>query len=363
MTSSSCVTGIAAILAGEHDGVPPEVNVPALASAAVEQGVDGLLWQRLEGGGAQHGLRELLYPGVRAAVTREIFVQRELQAVCTALQRACVPALVTKGAALAYTVYPEPWLRPRLDTDLFVRAADLEAVTVVLEALGYARSAAISTGEHVSHQRAFDRVDSDGMHYVLDVHWKLANPQVLAEALAFDTLWPESQSVPAIGARVPSTVASLALACVHRLAHHQGHERLVWLYDMVLLARQLDSAGWQTLTDLAERQGIAAVCLDGLRVARLMGLDLPHDVEQRLAAAAPRERSRVYVVRRVTRHDVLLSDLAHLGTWRARLRLLREHVFPPSAFMRQRYGSSSRWPLPALYLHRFVTGAARWSRS
>jgi hypothetical protein len=136
----------------------------------------------------------------------------------------------------------------------------------------------------------------------------------------------------------------------------------VWLCDIVLLAQKLDPAGWQNFTDLAERRGMAAVCLDGLRAARRVGLELPHQVEQRLSSAAPLELSRVYVERRITRRDVLLSDLAHLGSWRARLRLLREHLFPSSSFMRQRY-ASSRWPLPALYLHRFVTGAARWSRS
>jgi hypothetical protein len=176
-------------------------------------------------------------------------------------------------------------------------------------------------------------------------------------------LWADASLVPAMGARVPSAVASLALACVHRLAHHQGHERLVWLCDIVLLARKLDLGSWQAFTELAERLGIAAVCLDGLRAARRVGLELPHEVEQRLSSASPGEPSRVYVERRVTRRDVLLSDLAHLRTWRARLRLLREHVFPSSSFMRQRYASNSRWPLPALYLHRFVTGAARWSRS
>ena len=34
--------------------------------------------------------------------------------------------LVFKGTALAYTCYPEPSLRPRLDTDLLIRRADRE---------------------------------------------------------------------------------------------------------------------------------------------------------------------------------------------------------------------------------------------
>lgn len=366
MTTPARMRLLAGLLAGapEHASAH-DVDPDALRAAAVEQGVDALVWRQLEqAAGPLDGLRAALYPGVRAAVSREIFVQAELQAVFAALGSAGIPVLVTKGTALAYAFYAEPWLRPRADTDLLVRRADVEAAAELLEARGYSRSAAISTGEHVSHQAAFERRDPSGVRHVLDLHWRIANPQVVAGALAFDALRAGSCGIPALGGRTPSAGDSLALACVHRLAHHQGHERLIWLYDMVMLARTMDAAAWHAFADLARRQGIAAICLDGLSAARsYLRLPVPPDVEERLAAAAPGEASRIYVDGPVTRRDVLLSDLAHLGTWRARVRLLREHVFPPPAFMRQRYGTHVRWPLPALYLHRFLTGAARWHRS
>ena len=71
----------------------------------------------------------------------------------------------------------------------------------------------------------------------------------------------------------------------------------------------------------------------------------------------------MYLDGRVTRSDVLISDLKVLGTWRARAQLLREHVFPSPAFIRQRYGTRTRVMLPAFYLHRLITGASRWVRS
>lgn len=366
MTTPARMRLLAGLLAGARDHASgPDDDPDTLRAAAVEQGVDALVWRQLEHAtGHADALRAALYPGVRAAVAREIFVQQELQAMFTALDAAGIPVLVTKGTALAYAFYAEPWLRPRADTDLLVRRADVGAAADVLEARGYSRSVAISTGEHVSHQAAFERRDPNGVRHVIDLHWRIANPQVVAGALAFDALRAGSRGIPALGGRTPSAADSLALACVHRLAHHQGHERLIWLHDMVTLARAMDADAWNAFADLARRQGIAAICLDGLSAARgWLGLSVPPAVEERLAAAAPGEASRIYVDGPVTRRDVLLSDLAHLGTWRARIRLLREHVFPPPAFMRQRYGTHVRWPLPALYLHRFVTGAARWHRS
>jgi len=341
--------------------------IPHLVDAAIDHGVEGLLWERLAGeSGPAAALRDALAPRVRAAATQDLFVRLDLQGVLADLAAAGVPVLITKGTALAYTVYPQPWLRPRTDSDLLVRHEDVSAACHALEACGYARSDALSTGELVSHQVAFERTDAHGVHHVVDLHWKIVNPQVVADALTFDELWRDAQPAPALGpgARVPSAIASIALGCVHRLAHHQGHDRLIWLYDLKLLTATLTPENWMSLRELACGHRIAGFCLDGLRSAReLLGSHLPGDIHDALAAAATTEPSKAYVEGPVTKRDVLLSDLKVLKTWGDRLRLMREHAFPPAAFIRQRYGMSAGWLLPALYLHRLVTGVSKWVRS
>jgi hypothetical protein len=367
----SPATDAASLLAGALSGAHAwekcdDEDVGTLRDAAIDHGVDALVWEALVGtGGRGASLRTALEPRIRAAAARDLFVRRDLQNVVAALAAATVPALITKGTALAYTVYPQPWLRPRTDSDLLVRHGDVAAASRVLEACGYTRSDAISTGELVSHQVAFERTDAHDVHHVIDLHWKIVNPQVVADALSFDELWRGAQRAPALGpaARVPSAIGSLALGCVHRLAHHQGHDRLVWLYDLKLLAATLDADGWTALQELACGHRIAGFCLDGLRSARArLGARFPRRVEDAMAAAAPGEPSRAYLEGPVTKRDVLLSDLKILDSWSDRIRLMREHAFPPAAFIRQRYGSSSTWMLPALYVHRLVTGAARWRR-
>jgi hypothetical protein len=349
------------------DKPPSHTALPHLLNAAIDHGVEGLLWERLAGAsGPAAVLRGQQEPRIHAAATRDLFVRLDLQRVLADLAAAGIPVLITKGTALAYTVYPQPWLRPRSDSDLLVRYEDLPGACQVLKAAGYTRSDALSTGELVSHQIAFERTDTHGVHHVLDLHWKIVNPQVVADALSFDELWSDAQPAPALGpgARVPSATASIALGCVHRLAHHQGHDRLIWLYDLKLLTATLTPENWTSLQELACGHRIAGFCLDGLRSAReLLGSRLPGDIHDALAAAAPNEPSRAYVEGPVTKRDVLLSDLRVLGTWSDRLRLMREHAFPPASFIQQRYGRSARWMLPALYLHRLVTGASKWVRS
>ncbi|MDQ3488092.1 MAG: nucleotidyltransferase family protein [Acidobacteriota bacterium] len=342
-----------------------ERDALALHDAAVDHGLDALVWAGIAAAGAAPELRALLEPRVRAAATRDLFVQRDLQSVVAGLDAAGIPALLTKGTALAYTVYPQPWLRPRIDTDLLVRHDDVPAASAALERCGYSRSDALSSGELVSHQIAFERIDAHDVHHVLDLHWKIVNPQIVADALTFDELWRSAQPAPALGptARVPSTVGSIALACVHRLAHHYGQDRSIWLYDLKLLVERLTPEGWTVLQQLACEQKIAGFCLDGLRATRSrFGTGLPQAFEGALAAAAPGEPSRAYVEGPVSKRDGLMTDLAALPSWRDRARLLREHAFPPAAFMQQRYGTNARWLLPALYVHRIATGGSKWVR-
>ena len=364
---TALVARCARTLSGDRSALAEDaLNIPALAHIADDHGITALLWSALDGAdGPQREIRTALDGFVRGAVTRDLLVQREMQTVLRALHEADVPAVVIKGSGLAYTIYQSPWLRPRTDTDLLVPTERIAAASAALEACGYQRCDAISTGDVVSHQVAFERTDAHGLYHVVDVHWKIANPQVVADALPFAFLWESSQPEVALGphARVPSTVGSIVLACVHRLAHHQGHDRLIWLYDLKLLAERLDPAGWSALRNLAIAKGVAGLCLDGLNETRSrLGGPLPAEVEAALSTAADGEPSRVYLDGRVSKRDVLVSDLKLLGTWRDRLKLLREHAFPPAAFIRQRYHTTARWLLPAFYVHRLVTGAVKWVR-
>jgi len=343
-----------------------EFDVSQLVDAAEDHGVAPLLWQALEstrGRGLQ--VRDALAYRVRAAATADVFVQRDIQVVLAALATAGVRGLVIKGSALAYTVYLHPWLRPRTDTDLLVSYGEVPAAIQALERCGYTRSDALTSGTLVSHQIAFERVDEHDVHHVVDLHWKIVNPQVLADSLLFDDLWAEALPAPALGptARVPARLASVVLGCIHRLAHHQGHDRLIWLYDLRLLTAGFDDAEWRALGRLACSSRVAGLCLDGLRQARSrLGAHLHEDLEATLATAAPAEPSQQYLQGAVRKRDVLLSDLRRLKSWRARLRLLREHAFPPVTFIRQRYGINNPLLTPALYVHRLVTGVYRWGR-
>ena len=351
-----------------HRTMGDDADRSAMIQAADEEGVTALLWESLssvEMGAEDAILRNEITPSVRGAATRELLVQIELRRILDRLAREHVRALVIKGTALAYTVYGSAWHRPRTDTDLLIDPNETDEAIRVLESCGYARSDAVTAGTLVTHQAAFERVDDHGLSHVIDLHWRLVNPQVLANVLPFEYLWQHAQPVAPLGpdARTPRAVDAVLVASIHRLAHHQGQDRLIWLYDLHLLTTRFTDVDWSVLADAACRFGVAGLCLDGLRQARARtGTRIPPRVEELWQATAPSERSHVYVSGPVLKRDVLASDLAELPGWRARARLVKEHAFPPAAFMRTRYGVTSAIWLPALYVHRLITGTFKWLR-
>ena len=74
------------------------------------------------------------------------------------------------------------------------------------------------------------------------------------------------------------------------------------------------------------------------------------------------EPSAVFLGPGVRKVDVLMDDVRLLPGWRAPLTLLREHLFPDPAYMRESYARGSSAPLLWLYLRRIVTGMSSWFR-
>ena len=177
---------------------------------------------------------------LREDTALELLRRRELIAVLEALGAASVRPLVFKGAALAHTHYPIPAARPHLDVDLMVEEPAVEAADRVLTQLGYHRPLRIS-GTLIKSQATYLKEDAYGVLHTMDLHWKVSIPQVFADLFSFDELASSSVPLPAAGAsaRAVGRVHALAIACVHRVAHHPGDDRPIWLHDIHLLASGL----------------------------------------------------------------------------------------------------------------------------
>lgn len=341
-----------------------EVDAPVadIIDVAREQRVHLLLAWALQRSGRELGT--LVADVRREALIDELRV-RELGRVMAALEDAGASPVAFKGAALAHTHYPESWVRTRLDSDLLVDAGKRPEAFERLKTLGYWRPAFIS-GELVMHQAPYIRTDDAGVEHVLDVHWRIANPQLIAAVLSHREIRDEARTIDARGRpfRVPSDVHSLLLACLHRAAHHNDDEDLLWLYDIHLLSEALDVDAWSRFVTLASQRRVRTICARGLAlsIARFKTV-VPQDVMSALAPqeSKQREASAVYLKKDLRQIDRLASDLRALGPLGG-ARLVREHLFPPAAYMQEMYGVQSRALLPAFYMRRIVAGVSKWLR-
>jgi len=297
------------------------------------------------------------------AVT-DLLREVELKRLTSALFEAGVKPLLFKGSQLAYSHYPRPDLRVRVDSDLLIDLAERQRAHAVLSALDYVPKEGQMSGDLVIAQVLYVKRERGRVLHAVDLHWDVASPQAFSGVLTYAELAGRSVPLPALGpyARGLSSVDALVMACVHRVAHHLDSGRLIWLYDIRLLARGFSQGEWHRFLELITERRMLAVCVHSLaRTEALFPGTVPDWVwrESRVVAPTPGEVSAGYLTEQ-TQARRTLHDLRALPGWRARLRLAQQIVLPPESFMRTTYAPSSRAPLPVLYVLRLVRGAGRW---
>jgi hypothetical protein len=300
----------------------------------------------------------------RAAIV-DVLRERELRRLLDVLAAARIDVLLLKGAALAYTLYGAPHLRPHVDVDLLIAPERLDDADRLLREEGWARDVEPDFVEGGA-QRHYRGPRGAGIVEHLDVHWKIANPRLFADTFTFDELWTRAVPVPRLGAhaRTLSHPDSLLVACLHRVAHHDDGDDLLWLWDIHLLVLALSRAEAETFVGLAAAKKMRAVCARGLTLAAEYfhtagASDLVAELDTARGSA---EATARFLGGRMRLVDIVRADLAATVAWRARVALVREHLFPSRAYIRSAYAG---WPailLPFAYAHRIMRGAPRWFR-
>ena len=357
---------LAAVVRGVEPGAMPPDEARLLDTARAE-GVLALCHHQLRRSPAwtqyPETLREALTRHARQAVAVDLMRAAELRDVLAALAQAGLPVLLLKGAALAYTLYPEPHLRDRCDADLLVPSRDeAERACRVLQTLGYQRPNAV-TGDLIVHEISYYKTVHGGLTHALDIHWRLNNATLLSERFTFAELAAAVMPIPALGphANDLGSVHALLLACMHRVAHLPAGnaDRLIWLYDIHLLAQRMTDEQWQWWLTLAEERGVCGPCLDGLRTVQMVFEAIPPDeILRRLRAGADREG---WFNPRLARKRWYLEWLSFraLPSTSARLRWLGQYLFPDADYIRRKYGFRHSLWLPWFYGVRIVQGIAK----
>jgi hypothetical protein len=320
----------------------------------------GITMLALESGNLDSAVRELIDNRKTMMVANEALKQNTLVELFKGFQSSGLDQTVLfKGTALAYSVYQQPWFRPRSDSDCLIDAQQLKGYEQVFSKLGYQKLFAIE-GRYLSYQSTFSKRLSSNSVLNIDLHQRISNRQILAGVFTAAELFEHGVCIEPFGKsiNIPSPVDSILIACLHRLGHHHTEERIIWLYDIHLLAENLDTQNWQSLLNRARTKNISAITLDALLLCRqLFGTQLPAQALQEFNSTSQEtETSSIFLNRDLPEWRYVWADLKSMPSIAAALCLVWENLFPnPDYIRRQMQTRSAVWG----YLKRFWRGFKR----
>jgi hypothetical protein len=334
-----CQQWLADVLRGDGR-VPtaPAIAPAELVAVAQAEGVRALVAERLRMLPAGDPLREAFAHASRELAVMAMLHEAETRRVLAVLETAALPVLLLKGSALAWWLYPAPYLRECSDIDLLLGSRDaVDEAARLFAGHGYDRG--YFQGDQ-AYELVCRRELSASLRIDLDLHWGLNNAPVFAQAFGFEELHAASIPLPAVApnARGLAPAHALLHACMHRAINlYTGiGDNLKWLYDLHLLAQRLTPADWESVMRLCRERDLGGVCVAGLDAAAVFfGDAAPADVLQALRASdAGVDGRRLQDWRYMHR-----MNLRALPSLRARLSWLLRKLFPTVAHMREMYGA------------------------
>ncbi len=249
------------------DLVGRSVDWPQLLRRAACEGVSPLLYRNLrplEAYVPEEALASLrkTYFANEARNTR---LFRRISPLLEAVSASGIRAVITKGARLALTVYPEIGLRPFTDIDLIVHPGDWPALSKALSGLGYVLESRGRTRLH-PRDRSLDWTFSPYFRLgdlVVELHFAYLGLHVPFRSE--EDFWASALSVGRDGAeaRITSPEYELCYLCLHAQQHSYG--RLMWLTDIAELGSRAD-VDRDKVARIARREGIGAVVRYGFEL-------------------------------------------------------------------------------------------------
>jgi hypothetical protein len=249
-----------------------------------------------------------------------IIKRAEAEELLAALSGSGISTVVLKGLDLAWRVYPDPGLRPYTDIDLLIAPEALDLAEAVLLESGYKPT---PETQQMRAQRV-EWMDYQYVHPASDVMFELHIQLLHPGRFALDHA--------AILARSEGGFLAPADRFLHlalHLAKHAYFDRLLWAYDLALLAGP-ELPQDQVAEQATAAGGRKAVWLALRLVRALFGVQLP-ELE---AALAPSRFTGWILERALCRYARSRSPMA--------VRLLQLQLFDhwrPAA----RYSASRTW--------------------
>ncbi len=335
------------------------------------QGLSPFVYRLLSQEQATAGFAPDVLAGLRratlATASTSMQKEQELISILRMLEERSVESVLLKGSVLAYTVYPEPWCRPRCDVDVWIDPSDYPSVREGLTVLGYREQPPerrpLSLGLAFGGETQF-RGAGNGLGLV-EPHFKAFVGEWVRHVTAIDqdALWARRVPFHLAGVTAKSMAPEdmLLHLCVHFGVTHQfASPALRALFDIHLMTLNA-GLDWSAVAERANEWRIATVTWTVLSLtARFFGTPVPIEALRslqpgrarrsiirllRLAEGIAAIRPGRYTARRGVIWLVMTDRIGSLATFLFRV------FFPGSGWLRSRYEAEKAPVLPLLFRH------------
>lgn len=257
--------------AGVHDLIQGPVEWSQLVKRAALEGVSPLVYRNLKPFGAS-------VPAEALASLRTAYFGNEIRntrlfhriaPLIAAVGDAGLRAVITKGARLALTVYPDIGLRPFTDIDLVVHPKDWPTLEKVLAGLGYV-SESLGRTRLDPENRSLDWTFAPYFRrgdLLVELHFAYLGLHV--PFLSEEDFWASvgRTRIEGADALTMSPEYELCYLCLHAQQH--SYARLMWLTDIAELGSRTE-IDWDKVVRITRWEGIGAVVRHGLELVNAL---------------------------------------------------------------------------------------------
>jgi hypothetical protein len=263
----------------------------------IAQRLAALAWWRCQRAALPEDVQRDLRRAYYAAAGDAELHRRELAHVLRQLNSRQVQAVVFKGAALAYGVYPDPACRTMGDIDLWVADVDIEQAWQTLREAGYEsfRKPDRPPALMALFQGEIGLQHSNSEYGLVELHWGVFPGEWLRRAAVVDAAGVRHRLVPANLAgedvHVLAPEDAIMQSAIHTAVNHQmSMSPLRAIVDIALLARHY-AIDWNVVVQRARAWRVATPLWLVLSLTvDLTGLKEAASAAQQLQPAALRRR-------------------------------------------------------------------------
>jgi hypothetical protein len=235
------------------------VDWQELIAQAEIHGMASLLWHHIQKSGAEipaETARTLKGLYLRHRRNNQIHAQVLLEIVAL-LQTANIHPLLLKGLGLAYSIYPDPALRPISDLDLSLKQEEIRPALDLLRAAGFSTPPLPLDPGPASKELTVDSPLRDGLRVHVELHHY--DPRLHDEEFAGLDLPPQAIQIEGNTVFIPAPLDSLNYLSRHFTRHlfearTEKPLQLKWIADIISLVEcHAETIDWSHQAKLIQR--------------------------------------------------------------------------------------------------------------